>query len=721
MSDEKKFSRFRKITERSSLERGQGLPGTIAASGKPQWFTDLPGHPNFPRSIGALESGLRTGFGFPVFLRGELVAILEFFTDKDIPEDRDLLENVAYMGIQLGRVAERQAAELEESRLAALVERSSDFIITTDPEGKVLYLNQAGKRMVGLEDHPNLQALKREDFIFPDDIPRLNTEVLAVMTRTGHWEGEFRLKNFKTGAAVPVYFSATALLDPATGQPAILAAIGHDITERKKAELAIQESEQKFRLLVANTPDYALYLLDPEGRVITWNEGAEKLKGYTAAEIIGRNYSIFFTEEDHERGIPQALLKEAETKGRATYETRHIRKDGSVFWADSVLTSVVNPEGRLQGFAKITHDVTERQERAVKLREADLRFRSLVQSSTNAIIIADGQGLILSWNRGARDIFGHEEPEVIGQPLTLIMPERYREAHRAGLRHLFETGVGRLMGQTLELQGLRKNGEEFPIELTLSNWSVEGQTYFGGIIRDITERKKVEELLRSNSELQQFANIASHDLQEPLRMVSSYVQLLSARYGDRLDEDARDYIAFAVDGAKRMHQLINALLEYSRVQGRPNPFERVDLNKVFDQVVLDLAMRIQETGAKITHGPLPEVKADTAQMAQLLQNLFVNAMKFRKKDINPVIHLSAAEEKGEWVFTCQDNGIGIDPKYAERIFMIFQRLHHREEYEGTGMGLAICKRIVERHGGRIWVESKPGEGASFRFTFPMTN
>jgi chemotaxis family two-component system sensor kinase Cph1 len=250
---------------------------------------------------------------------------------------------------------------------------------------------------------------------------------------------------------------------------------------------------------------------------------------------------------------------------------------------------------------------------------------------------------------------------------------------------------------------------------------VEGQTYFGGIIRDITERKKVEELLRSNSELQQFANIASHDLQEPLRMVSSYVQLLSARYGDRLDEDARDYIAFAVDGAKRMHQLINALLEYSRVQGRPNPFERVDLNQVFDQVVLDLAMRIQETGAKITHGPLPEVKADTAQMAQLLQNLFVNAMKFRKKDINPVIHLSAAEEKGEWVFTCQDNGIGIDPKYAERIFMIFQRLHHREEYEGTGMGLAICKRIVERHGGRIWVESKPGEGASFRFTFPMTN
>jgi light-regulated signal transduction histidine kinase (bacteriophytochrome) len=227
----------------------------------------------------------------------------------------------------------------------------------------------------------------------------------------------------------------------------------------------------------------------------------------------------------------------------------------------------------------------------------------------------------------------------------------------------------------------------------------------------------MEELLRSNTELQQFANVASHDLQEPLRMVASYVQLLEEHLKDKLDKDAVEYMGFAVDGAKRMQLLVNGLLEYSRVESRGKPPQMTDMNQIFEQTISNLEIRITETHAKIEHGPLPQVMGDPVQLAQLMQNLFSNALKFQKTDA-PKIELKAQETDKEWIFSCKDNGIGIDPRYFERIFVIFQRLHHRNEYSGTGLGLAICKRIVERHGGRIWVESKPEQGSTFFFSLP---
>ncbi len=232
-----------------------------------------------------------------------------------------------------------------------------------------------------------------------------------------------------------------------------------------------------------------------------------------------------------------------------------------------------------------------------------------------------------------------------------------------------------------------------------------------------TEKNLMEELLRSNDELQQFANVASHDLQEPLRMVASYVQLLEVHLKGRLDQDAREYMGFAVDGAKRMQLLVNGLLEYSRVGSRGKEPQRVDMNDVFKQTVSNLEILILETGAKINHGNLPLVMGDSVQLTQLIQNLFSNALKFQKSGV-PEIDFSAREGENEWIFACKDNGIGIDPKYFDRIFLIFQRLHHRNEYSGTGIGLAICKRIVERHSGRIWVDSKPDGGTTFFFTLP---
>ncbi len=253
-----------------------------------------------------------------------------------------------------------------------------------------------------------------------------------------------------------------------------------------------------------------------------------------------------------------------------------------------------------------------------------------------------------------------------------------------------------------------------------------GKMFIHRIVRDITPLKQaeanlartIEALKRSNAELERFAYVASHDLQEPLRMVGSFVQLLAQRYRDKLDADANKFINIAVDSAARMQTLINDLLRFSRVATRGQPFENVDSKNVLVQVLKDLSVSIQESNAKISIGTLPTVHADPVQLGQVFQNLISNAIKFRRSEI-PEIQVDAHRDKEEWIFSVKDNGIGIDPKYFDKIFIIFRRLHSREKYPGTGIGLATCKKIVERHGGRIWVESEPGKGSTFYFSLEI--
>jgi light-regulated signal transduction histidine kinase (bacteriophytochrome) len=244
-------------------------------------------------------------------------------------------------------------------------------------------------------------------------------------------------------------------------------------------------------------------------------------------------------------------------------------------------------------------------------------------------------------------------------------------------------------------------------------------------VRDTTDRKSAEQqlkataadLARSNAELEQFAYVASHDLQEPLRMVASYTQLLARRYRGRLDQDADEFIEFAVDGARRMQDLINDLLAYSRVGTRALQPESVDTGRLVDQVVADLAAAIDDSGGRVVHVQLPVVHGDPTQLRQLFQNLIANAIKFHGQRA-PEVTITAVANGATWTFAVRDNGIGIDQQYLERIFVLFQRLHTRDDYPGTGIGLAICRKIVERHHGRIWLESTPGQGTTFFFTLP---
>jgi PAS domain S-box-containing protein len=356
-------------------------------------------------------------------------------------------------------------------------------------------------------------------------------------------------------------------------------------------------------------------------------------------------------------------------------------------------------------------------------QQAEERFRLVVEAAPTAMIMVDARGKIQIANIHTREMFGYQHEELLGKSVDLLVPERFRSKHAGFRQGYFAESQARAMGVGRDLFGVRKDGQEFPIEIGLNPVQTPGELFTLAAIIDITERKKIEadmkqsmdELARSNAELEQFAYVASHDLQEPLRMVSSYVQLLARRYQGRLDSDADEFIAFAVDGAARMKILINDLLSFSRVGTRGRQFAPVILEETLNQAMHNLALVIDESGATITHDPLPQVMADDGQMLQLLQNLIGNALKFRG-ETPPKVHIGVKRKKDRWQFYVRDNGIGIDPQFWDRIFIIFQRLHNREEYDGTGIGLAICRKIVERHGGRIWVESELGQGSTFYFT-----
>lgn len=353
-------------------------------------------------------------------------------------------------------------------------------------------------------------------------------------------------------------------------------------------------------------------------------------------------------------------------------------------------------------------------------------FGGLLEAAPDGFVLSDPKGIIRLVNSQAERLFGYERGELVSQPIEVLVPEASRARHVGQREGFLHQPAQRRMGIGLQLEGRRKDGTSIPVEISLSPILTPEGRFVVSAIRDVTERRETERMLqhqaealaRSNDQLQQFAYVASHDLQEPLRMVSSYLQLLERRYPHQLDDDAREFIAYAVDGAKRMQALINDLLAFSRIGTREEVQSRVALDEVVAQVLRDLDVAVGEAGASVQVDRLPTITSEPSQMHQLFLNLIGNALKFHAPGVVPDVHVSARRVGEAWEMSVTDNGIGLDPQYRDRIFQIFQRLHTRTEFPGTGIGLAICKRIVERHGGSIRVESTPGHGATFAFTVP---
>lgn len=365
------------------------------------------------------------------------------------------------------------------------------------------------------------------------------------------------------------------------------------------------------------------------------------------------------------------------------------------------------------------------------LEDSRNMLNNIIDNAVDGIITINEYGVVSSYNKACEKIFGYKEGEVIGNNINMLMPSPYRQEHDSYLKNYRQTGKKKIIGIGREVAGKRKDGSVFPVDLSVSEISLSGKRFFSGIVRDITERKEaeqererlIEQLTDSNEDLQRFAYVCSHDLQEPLRMIRSFSEKFESHFSHIVekDEKGKKYMGFILDGAKRAQNLIYGILSYSRIDKETQKTETIDMNEQLEAVKDNLFTNLEEIGGKITSEDLPEIKGNRTQIYQLLQNLINNGLKYQNQGVKPHIHLGYEDLGSHWEFHVKDNGIGIAEKHLKRIFEVFKRLHNKDEYQGTGIGLSICKKIVERHGGKIAVESEPGEGSTFRFTISKSN
>ncbi len=454
----------------------------------------------------------------------------------------------------------------------------------------------------------------------------------------------------------------------------------------------------RYRAVVESSPN-AILTKTPDGIIADWNPAAERLYGYSVAEATGRPVSLIVPAD---RRTELADLLDRVRRGETVqdFETVRVARSGQRIDVALTICPLVGSAGEVVGASTTSRDLTN-------MREQEERFRVVSDAAAAGLLIIDTDGRIVLANAEAERQFGYTRAELDGMAVDRLLPPLGPEPEQ-------DEPIGR-----------RKDGGEFPVELALRSVHVGRRDAAVVSIVDTTERKRTQrelqdknrELERSNRELEEFAYVASHDLQEPLRMMVNYTELLAERYRGQLDERADRYIGFIVDGGHRMRQLIHDLLVYSRAGTRGNAPAPTDLAAVVRGVLSDLGQVIEESGARVEVAELPTVVVDGGQLGQVFQNLIMNAVKFRS-DTPPHIAIAATRAPGAWELSVTDNGIGIDPEYAEQIFHMFRRLHERGAYEGSGIGLAVVRRIVERHGGRVWCEPGAGGGTAFRFTVP---
>jgi PAS domain S-box-containing protein len=342
--------------------------------------------------------------------------------------------------------------------------------------------------------------------------------------------------------------------------------------------------------------------------------------------------------------------------------------------------------------------------------------KEILELLPDAVLLVDSEGVISLVNDQATEMFGYDKEELLSMRIDMLVPERYRYHHSSYRKSYGENPTRKLMSKREELYARRKDGSSFPVEITLGPVHINDSPCVIAIVRDTTSGQYIRKLEQKNKELRQFAYVASHDLQEPLRTISNFSEFLANNYADQIDENGKRSIHYINDATERMRSLVKGLLDYIRL-GRDRELTTIDCNSLLEAVQLDLAAIISESGAKIKVAPLPQIRGYEIELRLLFQNLISNAIKFRKKNTIPEIKVFVKEDNG-YTFAVQDNGIGIADNYQERIFTIFQRLHSKDEYEGTGIGLAHCQKIVEIHDGKIWVESLPNQGSTFYFNIP---
>jgi PAS domain S-box-containing protein len=602
--------------------------------------------------------------------------------------------------------------EIKHSELTfqLIVESSPNAIVLVNKEGKIAYINNQTERLFGYLKAELIGQLV--EILIPQRYSdkhagfRNNFFTSPTVRSMGAGRELFATRKDKTEFPIEIGLNPIVTVDGTLVLASII-----DITERKKAE-------ERLRLVVESAPN-AMLLVNHEGVITLVNRQTEMLFGYDRKELVGGKLEVLIPSR-FSGGHPAHRSKFFEDpQTRAMGAGRELfgkKKDGSEMQVEIGLNPIETNEGQMV-LASII-DITER-------KKAEERFRLVVESAPNAMILVNYEGVISLVNRQTETLFGYERNELVGSKLEVLIPSRFSDKHPDLRNTFFMRPQTRSMGVGRDLFARRKDGTEIQVEIGLNPIdTADGQMVLASII-DITERKIQEKTLKKqmeleirNKELEQFAFIASHDLQEPLRTVSNYMQVFEEDYIDRLDDNARTYLTSVNNATKRMSVLIKGLLDFSRL-GRNRKLTSVDSKKLIEYVIADLHTVIKNSQAVIDIEEMPVINLYEIEMGQVFQNLITNAIKFSKKGVRPEIRIGSKKVNEKWQFFVCDNGIGISPGHFQRIFEIFQRLHPEDVFEGSGIGLANCKKIIELHQGEIWVESKIGEGSTFHFTIPQ--
>jgi PAS domain S-box-containing protein len=662
--------------------------------------------------------GIKAYACHPLLSHDKVIGTLSFgtttrttFSEDDLSLMKSVTDQVA---IAMKRVRDEDFLRRSEERYRKLLESSPNACLVSRDD-KIVLLNPAAQKLLGVESIEKILGTSYLQFFLPENHQKIRTRMKKIMKGESVPVMEDKIIR-SDGEIRDVEIISVELVD---SEGPAYQVIMTDITERKIAEKELYDTRNYLQNLLdyANAP---IIVWDKENKIRLFNHAFEHLTGYTFFEVEGRNLDLLFPKNSMKKSM--AMIRHALTENWVTIEIPILTKNQdirTVLWNSA---KIYDKNKKTFSIIAQGNDITERIEVERAFKESKVKLDIALENGnigTWEWEIGTGK---FDWDERMERMFGHENG-TFGNTY-----EAFEKCiHEEDLLHV-RNAFRQALNENILLDTIFRIRHNNDINYISTKALVEkdergNPKKMSGVCFDITEMKlgaeKVlfqlnEELLRSNKELEQFAYVASHDLQEPLRMVSSFTQLLSQRYKDKLDNNAQDFIQFAVEGASRMQVLINDLLDYSRIGTKGNEFSKVDIHDVLGRVVSNLQLKIQEKNALITNDEVPTVVADEGQMIQLFQNLILNSLKFSRS--SPRVHISAKEEKDHYLFSVKDNGIGIEAQYFDRIFQIFQRLHPKDKYGGTGIGLPICKRIVDRHGGEIWVESKPGKGSVFYFT-----
>lgn len=698
---------FQESTQFTSFEKGVGLPGLIWELNKTQFWQNIDDNELFVRSNAAKKAGLKSAYGIPLVYNQQVIGVLVIGMSNNRNHLATFTTSLTNIGNQLGAEIKRKQLEQE---LNQVFNFTPDILCTVNIEG---YFTKVNPAMCQLLEYSEEELMSRPfyQFLHPDDVEASATELENIINgqATFYIENRYITKYSK--------IKWLAWTTTSVSEQGIIYCSAKDVTEKKELQELLNKATSLARI--------GGWEIDVENDHLYWSDITKEIHETDFDYVLDVQEAINFYKEGKSRETISSKLKEVMENGTmCDEELQIITAKGNLKWVRVIAEAEFNKGKciRVHGSIQDINTLKSTEFAAKKVLE---ERNTILESIRDAFFAVDKNWIVTYWNNSAEYVLHKTKEETLNQYLWDVFSDSINSLSYAKYHEAIETNQAVHFEDHYEYLNKWYEISAYPSEVGLS-------VYF----KDITERKiselllhdlnislhqQAKELSASNAELEQFAYVASHDLQEPLRMVTSFLTQLELKYNDIIDDKGKKYIHFAVDGAKRMRQIILDLLEFSRVGRFSSTIEEVDIEKVIEDTLFLYRKKIEEIKAVISYKKMPILHSYSGPIRQLFQNLISNALKYKHPDRFPEITISYEETETDYVFAIKDNGIGISSEYFEKIFVIFQRLHHKDEYSGTGMGLAISKKIVENLGGRLWVESTEGEGSTFYFSIPKHN